>query len=221
MFDSDGSLIDEIEKEIQREKNQFFWKRYKKFLIAASIALVFITISLELYQWNMIHKAASDGDSFIDSIRLGKDIRSDQILAKLREKGRGVYKVLSNLLTASKLANIGELEKAVKQYNIVINNISVDRNFRDIARIRSGMILVDIGSIEDVKEIVGPLVRPEGAYKYSAQEVLGLAYLKIGDFQKAFQQFSALQKEEGIPAGLEDRVQIMLELIKSGGATTE
>ena len=99
----------------------------------------------------------------------------------------------------------------------MIADASADENFRALARLRAGMLLVDSGTTAEVEARVTPLTAAGAPYRASAREALGLAYYKAGELKKAFSQFETISNDVQAPAAMQQRVRIMLALIASNG----
>ena len=217
---SDDSFIREVEEELRNERLQNFWKNYGKLIIAAAVAIVLVTGGFRAYEWYTAQQAAAEGDAFMEAVRLTQGDDADaasNALSKLASEGSPAYKASAQMRLAAELAKAGEFDKAIEQYDKIIADNAADENFRAIARLRAGFILVDTGSVTDVEARVGSLTGPGAPYRGSAREALGMAYYKAGDLENAFKQFDAVQVDEGTPQGMRERVRIMLELIASNG----
>jgi len=217
---SDDSFIREVEEELRNERLQNFWKRYGGFVIAAAVAVVLITGGYRFYEWYTAKQAAEAGDAFLEAISLADEGKKNEALAalqKIQAQGSTTYRSMAQLRIAAEHMLNGEAAKAVEQYDAVAADTSANANFRSIARLRAALILVDTGSVTQVATRVGPLTGPNGAYRASGLEALGLAYFKAGDLANAAKQFSEISRDDGATQGLKQRAGIMLNLIASRG----
>ncbi|MEO1397249.1 MAG: tetratricopeptide repeat protein [Pseudomonadota bacterium] len=217
---SDDSFIREVEEELRNERLQNFWSKYGTYVVALAVLIVVGTASLRIYEWYQFSQASKAGDAFMEAVRLSDDNKTDDAIAALKAIGADstpTYKGLASLRLASELAKKGESKAAIEAYDALAADGSVNQNLRSIARIRSGMLLVDHGTVADVEGRVGQLAGPSAPYRFAAREAMGLAYLKAGDLSKAHAQFTELANDTATPQNQQRRVRIMLELIASRG----
>ncbi len=217
---SEDSFFREVEEEMRSERLQEFWKKYGKILIAAAVLLVIGTAGYRYWDYSSSKAAAREGDAFLSAVELDDDGKQEEALSALKSlegEGSETYKTMSHLREAKILAAEGKIDDAVKQYDAVAEDTKADENFRAIARIKAGTLLVDSGSVTEVEARVGPLAGPGAPYRSSAREVLGQAYYKAGDLEKAYQQFIAIQADANTPSAMQQRVSVMLAVIASDG----
>ncbi|MEP1209172.1 MAG: tetratricopeptide repeat protein [Rhizobiaceae bacterium] len=217
---SDDSFIREVDEELRTERFQDFWNKYGKLAIAIAVAIVLATAGYRFYDYYTSKQAADAGDAFMAAVNLAQEGKQDEALAafeKLEDQGSVTYQSLAQMRGASELAKSGNVEEAVKKFDAISANASVDDNLRSIARIRAAMLLVDTGSVSDVESRVSPLSAPGAPYRASAREALGLAYYKAGDLENAFKQFNSLVDDGETPQALSQRTRIMMDLIASKG----
>ena len=217
---SDDSFIREVDEELRTERFQDFWTKYGKLAIGIAVAIVLATAGYRFYDYYTSKQAADAGDAFMAAVDLAQEGKQDEALAafeKLEGQGSVTYQSLAQMRGASELAKTGNIEEAVKKFDAIAANASVDDNLRSIARIRAAMLLVDTGSVGDVESRVSPLSAPGAPYRASAREALGLAYYKAGDLENAFKQYNSLVDDSETPQALTQRTRIMMDLIASKG----
>ncbi len=217
---SEDSFIREVEEELRNERLQNFWKKYGAIVIAVAVGVVLLTGGYRAYEWYTAKQAADAGDRFLNAIDLADQGKKDEALTALKEfqgETTGAYKTLARLRLAAELGEKGDVAEAVETYDAIAADGTADMNFRSIARIRSGLLLVDTGSVTEVEARVGSLTGPGGAYRSMALEALGLSYFKAGDLEKAASQFQDIVKDEQATDAIKRRSNIMLALIAARG----
>ncbi|MEL7230335.1 MAG: tetratricopeptide repeat protein [Pseudomonadota bacterium] len=217
---SDDSFFREVEEELRSEKLQSFWDRFGKYLIALAVAIVVGVGRYNYYEYAKQTEAAASGDAFMAAVDLAQEGKSDEALSKLEEleqEAGPAYRALARLRAASELAQKGDKKAAAAEFDAVVADNAVDQNLRSIARLRAGYLMVDIGTLNDVQTRVTPLTGPTGPYRFSAQEILGLAHFKAGDLQKSFDQFAELSRSPDVPSAMRQRIGVMLGVIAARG----
>lgn len=217
---SDDSFIREVEEELRNERLQNIWQRYGKLIIAAAVAVVVAVAGYRYYEYSNAREAATNGDAFMEAVRLAEENKAEEAVKAfeaIQADGSVAYKAMARLRTAAELVKSGNKDEAVALYDAIAEDNSVDVNLRSVARVRAGMVLVDTGSVEDVQQRVQPLTAPDGAYRSSAREALGLANFKAGKFEEAYKYYEALDLDVDTPANMRQRTTIMLDLIAARG----
>ncbi len=217
---SDDSFIREVDEELRSDRMKSIWKRYGKVIIAVAVLIVAGVAANGFYKYWSESRASRSGDAFLAALNLAREGQQEQALAALREleqNGYGSYSVLARMRAATVLADAGNYQAAISDFSTIGNDGSVPAAIRDAARIRAGYLLVDHGSYEDVANQVESLSSPDNAMRHSAREALGLAAWKAGEASQANEWFSLIVGDNGVPASLMQRSQIMLDLIAASG----
>lgn len=217
---SDDSFIREVDEELRSDRMKTIWRRFGKLIIALAVLIVVGTAADRGYQYWQETQASNSGDAFLAALNLAREGQQDQALEALRElekNGYGSYSVLARMRAATVLADAGDYQAAISDFSAIGNDGGVPAAIRDAARIRAGYLLVDHGSYEDVANQVESLSGPDNAMRHSAREALGLAAWKAGEASKANEWFGMIAGDNGVPASLLQRSEIMLDLLAAGG----
>lgn len=210
----------EVNEEMRQERMRRLATRYG---VAAGIASLLIVLAVGAYVLWERHRAgieAENGDRLIQASTLLQDDRTDEalpILESLAAEGTGVYPHLARLRIAEARQRAGDPQAALAGFDAVAEDSAAPANLRDMAAIRAGYILVDTGSLDDVRSRVERLTGDAEPLRYLAREAVGLAAWRAGDIETARPLFTGLEDDFGAPAGLRQRATLMSELI--AGAT--
>jgi hypothetical protein len=218
---SDDSFIREVNEELRQDQAKALWKRFGPMVIGAAVLIVVATAAWVGYEYWTQSRANASGDRFSAALELAADGQHDQALAALEEleaEGYGAYPILARLRSATVLAEKGELEVAVSEFDAVAADGSVPEAIRDMARLRAGYILVDSGSYEDVASRVEPLTSDASNLRHAAREALALAAWKEGRSADALTLFQQILDDDSAPRNTRQRAEIMVELIRGSGA---
>ena len=220
---SDDNFVREVDDEIRSEQFKSLWDRYGILLITAAIAIVLATAGWRGYEYWRDGRASASGDAFLAALtkaNAGDNNAALTALADLEKSGYGSYPVLARMRAATVEAAKGEAGKAILAFDEIANDTSVDENVRDMARLRSGLLLVDNGTYEDVSKRVEVLSSDGSALRHSAREALGLSAWKAGKSIEAEGFFKQIADDEEAPKNLSERANVMLDVIKSSGLST-
>lgn|SRR5690554_5527245 len=219
---SDDSFIREVNEELRQDQFKALWNRYGTLIIGVAVAVVLATAAYVGYKYWTTNRANQAGDTFAQALDLAAEGKSDEALAQLselRENGPGTYPVLAQLREATLLADEGKATEAVAAFDAVANNSSAPAALRDMARLRSGLLLVDHGSYADVSARVEQLTSDSNPVRHSAREVLALSAWKEGNRDTALSLFGQIIDDGDAPAGVRQRAEMMSDLISGSGSS--
>ena len=157
---SDDSFIREVNEEIRQDQMQAVWKRYGSLLIGAAVAVVLVTAGYRAWDWYVTSQASASGDRFLAALNLasqGKNAEAATELDQLAKDGYGSYPLLARMRAATLLVQDGKVTEAVAAFDAVAADNSVVESIRQMASLRSAMLLVDHGTYEDVARRAEPL----------------------------------------------------------------
>lgn len=217
---SDDSFIREVDEELRSDRMKSIWTRFGKYIIALAVLIVLGTAADRGYEYWQESQASKSGDAFLAALNLAREGRQDEALEALRgleSDGYGAYAALARMRAATVLADSGDYQAAISDFSTIGNDRGVPAAIRDIARVRAAYLLVDHGSYEDVAVQVEVLSGADNPMRHSAREALGLAAWKQGELIQARQWFQQIAGDTGVPAGVSQRAQLMLDVIAASG----
>ncbi|WP_082652328.1 tetratricopeptide repeat protein [Aureimonas sp. AU12] len=212
---SNDIFVREVNEEMRQERVRALWVRYGMIAIAAAVLVVVAAGGYVLFERYRAGVAAADGDRLIAAgslIAEGKTDEAKAALEALVSDGSGSYPKLARLRLAD-MMQAQDPAGAVARYDEVANDTGTPADLRDMAAIRAAYILVDTGSLADVRARVERLTGDGASLRYPAREAVALAAWKAGDVATARPLFTQLQDDLGTPQGIKRRAGLMLELI--------
>jgi hypothetical protein len=220
---SDDSFIREVNEELRQDQAKALWKRYGPMVIGAAVLIVVATAAWVGYEYWTQSRANASGDRFSTALDLAGKGQNDEALAALQEleaDGYGAYPVLARLRAATVMAEKGESETAVAEFDAVAADGSVPASIRDMARLRAGYLLVDNGSYEDVASRVEVLTADSSSLRHAAREALALSAWREGRAADALTLFEQIVADEEAPRNTRQRAEVMVELLRGSGAAS-
>ena len=217
---SDDSFIREVDEELRSEQVQQVWQRYGKLIVGGAIAIVLAVGAYRYYHYYTAQQAATAGDAFMSAVELAESGKVDEALAALEtieKESTPAYQALAGMRRAAELAKQGKSTDAIAVYDAIAGNNAIEQNLRAIARLRGGLLTVDVGSVSDVLSRITPLLGPGALYRNSAKEALALAHYKADELEKAAKLYAEIRNDSETPRALGGRATLMLELIASQG----
>ncbi|WP_078707133.1 tetratricopeptide repeat protein [Consotaella salsifontis] len=218
---SDDSFFREVSEELRQDRAKALWSRYGKLVIGAAVAIVVVTAGIVAWDRYQTAQADAAGDRFIAASDLADEGKNEEAITALKaiaDEGYGVYPVLARMRLAAVQLASGNPKAAIAEYQTVEQNASAPQPLRDMAALRAGYILVDEGSLDDVRREVERLSTDDQALRAPAREALALASWKAGDVDDAKKLFDQLVGDGATPRGMMERARLMLDVIAADGA---
>jgi hypothetical protein len=214
-----ADIFQEVDEEVRREQLKKLWQRYGNYIVAACVVVILAVGGWRGYEWWQSKKADEAGTAFEQAVALaasGKHEESEAAFAKLATDGTAGYRVLARLREAAQIART-DPKAAVKAYEEIAADGSVDQVMRDFATLRAGYLLVDTSSYNDLKATLEPLTGANRPFRHSARELLALSAWKTGDTAATRQWTDVILTDPQSPPGTRSRAEVLSELIAAGG----
>jgi hypothetical protein len=220
---SDDSFIREVNEELRQDQAKVLWRRFAPIVAGVAVVLVLGTAGWRGWEYWTETRANASGDRFSQALSLAEQGKVDEALVAfeaLEGDGYGAYPLLARMRAATVLADRGDYDAAVKEFDAVAADRSIASSIRDMARLRAAYILVDHGSHADVAARVEALTADTNALRHSAREALGLAAWKEGKAIDALALFDQIAADSAAPRNSRQRATMMAELIRGAGAAS-
>lgn len=218
---SDDSFIREVNEEMRRAQATALWERYGPVAIVAAVLVVLATAAWVAWDYWTVSRANRSGDAFSQALTLAGSGKPDEALAAfqaLEKDGAGAYPVLARMRAATVLSDKGDFQGAVAAFDAVAADTAVPEVLRDMAKLRSGIILVDHGTYEEVAGRLEPMTSDAHPLRFSAREAIGLAAWKAGNSTEALRLFELIEDDQAAPRNLRERATMMADLIRGSGS---
>ncbi len=210
-----SDILREVDEELRRERYQKLWERYGIYLVGAALVLVLAVAGWRGWEWYATREAAIAGARFEAALELdtaGKQSEAGEILAALVKDAPRGYRVLARFRTAAELSQ-RDRSAGAAAYDVLADDTSVEASFRDLARVRAALALVDTASASEIARRIDPLIAGNSAFKASAREILALSRFRAGEREAARRLFIEIVADPETPPSLRSRAQLMLALL--------
>ena len=202
-----SDLFREVDEEVRRDRAIAFWKKHQNSFIAAAILIVLATAAWQGWQgWQrrQAEEASASYDAALALASAGKAAEAKAAFDKLAAATTTGYRDLAKLMAADTAAR-GNPNAGVKAYDALAADATLAPLFRDVARLRAGLLVVDTA---DPKALLGrlePLAAATAPFRHTAREMLAVAALKRNDVAAANHWLSTILADPATPAELRDR----------------
>lgn len=219
-----SDIFREVDEEVRRDKALEFWSKHgTKFLLLAALIVAGVG-GWRVYDNYMFKERAALSARFEAALaEIAADPAKPEAqgqLADLAKRNAGTYSALARFRLAGERARAAKDEAGAKDaasaFDTLAGDTSLPAGWRDLARLRAGFALIDFAAFEEVEKRLQPLVAPENAFRHSAREGIALAAYRAGRSDKALDALQAIILDVEAPAGLRQRAETLLAVVRSG-----
>lgn len=214
-----ADIFHEVDEEVRRERLQKLWERYSIYIIGVAVLIAAAMAAWRGYEWWLAKQAAAAGAQFEQALTLseqGKHDEAEQAFTKIAGEAPAGYRMLARLRAASELAQTKPAD-AVKAYDQIAADASLDQTLRDLASLRAAMLLADGALLAEMEKRLGPLTEPGRSFRASARELLALSAWQNHDVTATRKYIDMLTADAETPPGARARAEVLSALIAAGG----
>ena len=213
---SDESLFREVDEEVRRDQMEKLWARYGNYAVAVAVGIILAVAGIK--GWNYWQKIRSEsaGDAYVNAVQLATANKSGEAakaFGKLAAGGHKGYAVLSRLQLAAGLAATGKSKEALKAYDAIAGDASVDATLRDIARIRAGYLAADSASLADLRTRLSAFEVAGNPWRNSVREIYAIAAYRAGDYTTADRQLNEIIADPAAGNALRSRASRFISVL--------
>ncbi|MCA3564244.1 MAG: tetratricopeptide repeat protein [Methylocystis sp.] len=211
-----SDIFREVDEEFRRSQAEDMWRRYSGLVFAVCALIVLAVAGYRYYDWRREQAAAAAGASFEQALQLlqsGKAAEGNAALAKIASEDSGIYKALAALRLASDIART-DPKAAIRSFDQLANEASLDASLRDVARIRAASLAVDSEPFAEAERRMTPLIAPGNPWRFTALEMLAAAALKAGETDKARQFYDTIIIDRAAPEAVKARAEVLIGLAR-------
>ncbi|HEY8064844.1 MAG TPA: tetratricopeptide repeat protein [Methylosinus sp.] len=202
-----SDIFHEVDEDVRRDKAANLWKRYQTPVIVGAFLVVVATGAYSFYESNRIKAAEGANVRFGAAAALATQGKSAEALAGfesvIKDAPKG-YATLARLRAAEEMAQ-SDKTKAVAAFDAIAADKGVDKLTQQVAKLRAGLVLLELGERQKMADHFGELVTADGPLRYTAQELLGLDALQDSDLDEADRAFKVILNDQEAPHAMRQR----------------
>ena len=211
-----SDVFKEVDEDLRREQIRKLWDRYGIYVLVLAILIVAVTAGYKGWTYWQDQRAAASGDRFLAAVQLADDGKHDdaiKALTALASSGSGAYPTLARFRIAGEEADAGDTKGAVGEFDAIAADNSAPQEVRNMARLRSALLLVDTSTVADLEKRIGDMASTGNAWRSVAREILGLTAWRTGDYASARKYYAEIDSDTDAPAEARQRARLMESLI--------
>ena len=216
-----SDIFREVDEEVRRDQAAQIWSRYQNLFIGLAVIVVALTAGWRLYDHYRTKQAEEAGAKYEAALALardGKAAEAEGAFEQIARSGPKGYAVLARLREAAEYGS-GDPAAAVKAYDALAADGSIDPLFQNVARLRAALLRLDQADAKEIENRLAPMTANDNPFRFSAHEVLALAALKHDDFDTAGRQLDAIVIDPQAPAQMRQRAEALLAVVRSSKRT--
>ncbi len=202
------TFLREVDEELRKERVNRFMTQYGWALIAGLVLFLAAIGGWIWWQNRQQQQAGAQGEALIsalDEIEAGNLKAAEPKVAELAESSRDGYRVAALFTRANLQLQSGNRAAALATLRTIAGDEDAAEPFRQAALVRQTALEFDTLQPQAVVQRLEPLARPGQPWFGSAGEMVAVAYLKMGQQQRAGQLFQRIGRDETVPPTLRTR----------------
>lgn len=213
---SDDSIFREVDEAVRHDLLRALWAKYGVIAMTGAVLIIVGVSGYKFWNYWQAEQAAKNGGRFVGGITLLEDKKTSEaveVFKSLSSDAPSGYRILARFQLAAVYAKDGKKAEAVKLYEELAANSSVNSVQQGFAKIRAASLRVDEASFDEMlKRLEGQAVTGN-PWRHSARELLGLSAYRTGDMSVAERYFNVMLSDQQTPQNMRRRAEMMLSLL--------
>ncbi len=214
MAESD-SFIQEVSEEVRRDRMYDVWRRFGPWLIAAIVLAVLLAAGKGWWENRVETRKAELGGALLEAGDIEDSDEAASAFLAVAEGGEYQYPVLAGLRAAASLAAAGKIDEAAAQYDAIKAIEGIDDRFRDLAELRTVMLLSERMEADEMLDRLGPLTVDGSVWRLPALEYEAAAHLKNGAPEQALASLRTILELPDLLPSARGRADELIEAIEA------
>ncbi|MBY0511935.1 MAG: tetratricopeptide repeat protein [Rhodospirillaceae bacterium] len=212
-------LMSEIETDLREEEFKKIWKSYGALIITFVVAMIVGVAGFQFYRQVEAKRQDESASRYEAAVKADEDGKTDEALAQLNalaKDGAKGYATLARLTEAALQVRKNDIDAALANYKVIMDDTGVDPVFRDLATLLTVLHSIDRADAKTLEAQLTPLTNPNNAFNLSALELSALLAAKQGDTARAIKTLAQITADPGAPASMRERADDLTKLYESG-----
>jgi hypothetical protein len=219
-----SDIFNEVDEEVRRDKAVAFFNQHGTKFIVAAVLIVAGVAGWRFYQDRVFQERATLGARFeaalVEANSAKVEGKVEGLTALAEDKTGGSYPALAKFRLASELARTAKDEagarNAASAFDALSNDSAFPADWRELAKLRAAYALLNFAPYEEIEKRLMPLSEGKATYRHSAREGIAMAAYKAGKPDKALDALQAIILDAEAPAGLRQRAEVLLSVVRAG-----
>ena len=209
-------LLREIDEELRQERYSQLWTRYGKYVIIGAIILVIGVAGYKGWEAHTFNNKIQFSEEFyrgISEYQAENVVAAEKSFMHLIDGSNVGHSMLAKFRLAASLVKQGKTAQASENYLTLAANTSIDKQYRELAKILSVLLDIDTGDPEEIRQRLLPMLSDNNPWRFSALQLSGLIETRSGDQMAAKKIFDRLISDPETPQAIKSRTQELITAI--------
>lgn len=206
---SDGeTFLREVDEELRKERVSNFVARYGWAIIAGVVLFLAAVGGWIWWQHRQAEQAGKQGEALLealDSLESGNRSGAQPKIAELASSDIAGYRAAALFARANAEIGANNNRAAVATLKSIADNQDFDEIYRHAALVRQTAIEFDSLQPQVVIQRLQPLARPGQPWFGTAGEMVGIAYMKMNQPNRAGPLFGQIARDDSVPPSIRTR----------------
>ena len=214
-----SEIFREVDEEVRQERYLRLWKRYGPHATAAIVAVVVATAAIVGWRAYQVSEREAESVQYTAALQLldaGDATGAANAFGELADSTGSGYGTLARLQQAAALGE-SSAAAAAELYARIAEDGGIDDIFRDLARLRAAMLLMDSAPPEDLYPRLDALTASDNPWRFVAREMRALVDLRAGKAAEARTAYEELVDDVEAPQGVRRRAAEMVTVLGGDG----
>lgn len=213
---SDDSIFREVDEAVRHDQLKALWNKYGIIVMSGAVLIVASVSGYKFWNFWQAEQAAKNGARFVGGITLLEDKKTSdavEVFKSLSDDAPSGYRILARFQLAAVYAKEGKSVEAVKLYEELADNSSINSVQQGFAKIQAAALRVDEASFDEMLKRIEELAVTGNPWRHSARELLGLSAYRTSDMAVAERYFNVMLSDQQTPQNMRQRAEMMLSLL--------
>ncbi len=210
----------EVDEDLRSEYLKNLWDRFGLFIIIIAVAIIVATAGYRGWSYLQTQAAQSAGDAYMNALQLAEDGEDGEALKAFQaiaDDDHDGYAALARFRMGTELAAQGNVDAAVESFDKIAETTK-SNELKALATLRSALLLIDTGTLEDVQKRLAVLANPNSQWRHSAREYIALTAFRVGDLETATSTLDLILEDSESQAGVRSRARILKTLVDNAAS---
>ncbi len=212
-----SDIFREVDEEVRQDRALALWNKYQNLILAVAAVIVIAAGGYKFWQGQQLKAAEAADEKFQTAMTLSREDKSAEARAAFEAVGKDGpkgYAMLAKMRAAGELA-VTDKPGAVKAFDALANDNSLDPLFRDDARLRAALLRVDGADRKEMEQRLQTLAAGGAAFRSTARELLAMVAMRDNDFDAMGRWLDQIVTDTEAPQAIKQRAEAFLGLVRS------
>jgi hypothetical protein len=212
-----SDIFREVDEEVRQDRALALWNKHQNLILAVAAIIVIAAGGYRFWQGQQVKAAEAANEKFQAAMALSRDDKPAEAHAAFEAIAKDAPKGYAMLARMRAAAELGATDKpgAVKAFDALANDNTLDPLMRDDARLRAALLRVDGADRKEMEQRLQTLAAGGAAFRSTARELLAMVAMRDNDFDAMGRWLDQIVTDTEAPQAIKQRAEAFLGLVRS------